>query len=398
MPMASGQSLGHNQSTIVGYENTNQAAQVPNASSRPVVPSRQVQGGHRSRVASGKITVMTRNLYLGADMESVVRAACTGDPSALVNAASIAWATVVKTNFPARAKALAREIEQAQPLLVGLQEVSLYRTGPVDSSSGTPPNADEVKYDYLKILCQQLDEWGLPYRPVAVTPNFDVEFPGVTAEGLRDIRLTDRDVILALTDPGTTVLKVSNVRTTNFTRNVSLPIGQTGLSVPLTRGWGSVDVTTGGKTLRFINTHLEAYDNEVQGLQGEEILNGPAKTDLPVILLGDFNSRADGTGTPTYGDLVGAGFNDAWIVTHRNEPGYTFGHLPDLSNMTTDGLLTKRIDLVLFRGALNALDADVVGEELSARTPSGLWPSDHAGVVATLGWQKDRDEDENEQG
>ena len=125
---------------------------------------------------------------------------------------------------------VAREIEQAQPLLVGLQEVSLYRTGPVDSSSGTPPNADEVKYDYLKILCQQLDEWGLPYRPVAVTPNFDVEFPGVTAEGLRDIRLTDRDVILALTDPGTTVLKVSNVRTTNFTRNVSLPIGQTGLS------------------------------------------------------------------------------------------------------------------------------------------------------------------------
>jgi endonuclease/exonuclease/phosphatase family metal-dependent hydrolase len=341
---------------------------------------------------------MTRNLYLGADMESVVRAACTGDPSALVNAASIAWATVVKTNFPARAEALAREIEQAQPLLVGLQEVSLYRTGPVDSSSGTPPNADEVKYDYLKILCQQLDEWGLPYRPVAVTPNFDVEFPGVTAEGLRDIRLTDRDVILALTDPGTSVLKVSNVRTANFTRNVSLPIGQTGLSVSLTRGWGSVDVTTGGKTLRFINTHLEAYDNEVQGLQGEEILNGPAKTDLPVILLGDFNSRADGTGTPTYGDLVGAGFKDAWIVTHRNEPGYTFGHLPDLSNMTTDGLLTKRIDLVLFRGALNALDVDVVGEELSARTPSGLWPSDHAGVVATLGWQKDRDEDENEQG
>ena len=150
--------------------------------------------------------------------------------------------------------------------------------------------------------------------------------------------------------------------------------------------------------MRFINTHLEPYDNEVQGLQGEEILNGPAKTDLPVILLGDFNSRADGTGTPTYGDLIGAGFKDAWSVTHRNEPGYTFGHLPDLSNMTTDGFLTERIDLVLFRGDLNALNADVVGEELSARTPTGLWPSDHAGVVAALGWQKDRDEDENEQG
>jgi hypothetical protein len=45
-----------------------------------------------------------------------------------------------------------------------------------------------------------------------------------------------------------------------------------------------------------------------------------------------------------------------------------------------------------------SVNADVVGEELSARTPSGLWPSDHAGAVATLGWQKDRDEDEDEQG
>lgn len=341
---------------------------------------------------------MTWNLYLGADMEPLARAARTGDPSALVNAASIDWATVVKTDFPARAEALAREIEQAQPLLVGLQEVSLYRTGPVDSSSGTLPNAHEAKYDYLKILCQELDEWGLPYKPVAVNENFDVEFPGVTAERLRDIRLTDRDVILALTDPGTSVLKLSNVRSANFTRNVSLPLGQTGLSVPLTRGWCSVDVTTGGKTLRFINTHLEPYDNEVQGLQGEVLLDGPAKTDLPVILLGDFNSRAHGTGTPTYGNLIRAGFKEAWSVTHPSEPGYTFGHLPDLSNTTTHGYLTERIDLVLFRGGLSVLDAGIVGEELSARTPSGLWPSDHAGVVATLGWQKDRGEDENEQG
>jgi hypothetical protein len=45
---------------------------------------------------------------------------------------------------------------------------------------------------------------------------------------------------------------------------------------------------------------------------------------------------------------------------------------------------------VLFRNTLSVtpnlcgLDADVVGDELGDRTPSGLWPSDHAGVVATL--------------
>jgi hypothetical protein len=53
---------------------------------------------------------------------------------------------------------------------------------------------------------------------------------------------------------------------------------------------------------------------------------------------------------------------------------------------------------VLFRGALDALDADVVGEELSDRTPSGLWSSDHAGVVAALGWQKEQGEDKYGQG
>jgi hypothetical protein len=384
---------------MVGYENTNQGAQIPDGSTSLIVPSRQVQSGHRPRVAPGNLTVMTQNLYLGADMQPLARAARTGDPSALVNAGSVAWAAVVQTDFPTRAEALAHEIEQARPLLIGLQEVSLYRTGPVDSSSGNPPNADEVKYDYLKILCQRLKERSLPYRPVAVTVNFDVEFPGVTAEGLRNIRLTDRDVILALTGPGRTGLKLSNVQTANFTRNVSLPIGQTGLSVPLTRGWGSVDVTTAdGKTLRFANTHLEPYDNGVQAFQGEELLNGPAKTDLPLILLGDFNTRADGTGTPTYNNLIRAGFKDAWSVTHPNEPGYTFGHLPDLSNTTTDGFLIERIDLVLFRGALDALDADVVGEELPDRTPSGLWPSDHAGVVAALGWQKEQGEDKGGQG
>jgi len=52
--------------------------------------------------------------------------------------------------------------------------------------------------------------------------------------------------------------------------------------------------------------------------------------------------------------------------------------------------LTQRLDLVLFRNTLSVtpnlcgLDADVVGDELSDHTPSGLWPCDHAGVVATL--------------
>lgn len=102
-----------------------------------------------------------------------------------------------------------------------------------------------------------------------------------------------------------------------------------------------------------------------------------------MILVGDYNSRADGTGTPTYSNLTGAGFTDAWSVAPLGKLGNTFGHEPLLRNTTVN--LTQRIDLLLFRGSVSAVDADVVGDELGDRTPSGLWPSDHAGLMARIG-------------
>jgi endonuclease/exonuclease/phosphatase family metal-dependent hydrolase len=112
------------------------------------------------------------------------------------------------------------------------------------------------------------------------------------------------------------------------------------------------------------------------------LLAGPANTSLPVIVVGDFNSPADGSGTPTYSHFIGAGFTDSWSATHPGETGNTGRHADDLRNAIPD--LTQRIDFVLFRGDLSALDADVLGDELQDRTPSGLWPSDHAGVAARL--------------
>jgi len=331
------------------------------------------------------IPVMTRNLYLGADLSPVFAAAAKGDGPGIVQTTTDAWQDVKATNFPERAGALAGEIENSEPLLVGLQEVSLFRTGLPDSITGTPTPAEHVELDYLDILLKELDQRGLHYAPVTITKEADAENPGYTAPGvLQDIRLTDRDVILARTDVSSSKVQLSNRQMGNYATYASLPIGSTGQSIKLLRGWGSVDVTLRGQTFRFINTHLEQEGplNAIQVAQGNEILNGPANTSLPVILAGDFNSRADGTGTPTYNNLLGAGFKDAWSATHPRELGNTWGHDAGLLNTTVN--LTQRLDLVLFRNNLCALDADVVGDELSDRTPSGLWPSDHAGVVATL--------------
>jgi hypothetical protein len=375
-PMASGQSSDTTQSTKV---------EDPTRS-----PSTTQEAGPNQPTDSQHITVMTRNLYVGANLDPAIAAIFSGDQDAISQAATATWASVVATNFPERAEVLADEIAHSQPHLVGLQEVSLFRTGPPDTFSDNPTPARRVRLDYLEILLEELDERDLHYAPVAVTKNFDVENPGETAPGvLQDIRLTDRDVILARTDLPSSELKLSNVQTANFHTNVSLPIGDTGQFVTILRGWGSVDFTSGGRKFRFINTHLEqeGFFNQVQVAQGNEILSGPANTSLPVILVGDYNSRADGTGTPTYSNLTGAGFADAWSVTHPGELGNTFGHEPLLRNTTVN--LTQRIDLVLYRGSLSnslsALDADVVGDEQGERTPSGLWPSDHAGLLARIG-------------
>lgn len=176
-------------------------------------------------------------------------------------------------------------------------------------------------------------------------------------------------------------LKLSNVRTGHFNAFLEIP----GLGGPIQsrRGWISVDAKIRGKSFRFVTTHLEPLHPDIQVAQGNELLSGPANTSLPVVMAGDFNTRADGTGTPTYGVLTAAGFADAWSQTRPGTPGYTCCHAADLHTLPAP--LTERVDLVLTRGGFRALSTELLGDSPSDRTPSGLWPSDHAGVAAQLG-------------
>src|SRR4051812_38649807 len=100
-------------------------------------------------------------------------------------------------------------------------------------------------------LLDELGDRGLHYSPVAVTQEFDGEFPGFTANGLQDIRLTDRDVILARTDVRPSQLRLFNVQEQNYATNVTVPIVGTGQTVSVPRGYASVDVKVCGKTFRF---------------------------------------------------------------------------------------------------------------------------------------------------
>jgi endonuclease/exonuclease/phosphatase family metal-dependent hydrolase len=142
-----------------------------------------------------------------------------------------------------------------------------------------------------------------------------------------------------------------------------------------------VDVRVRGKLARIVNTHLEEeFFGLIQFVQAEELLTGPFRTHLPVIVLGDFNASESST---TYKNILKAGFKDSWPLIHPGDPGFSCCQDEDLLNLTSQ--LKERIDLVLFRGnQINVHDIKLVGAHSFNRIPSGHWPSDHAGVVAKL--------------
>jgi hypothetical protein len=78
------------------------------------------------------------------------------------------------------------------------------------------------------------------------------------------------------------------------------------------------------------------------------------------------------------------GHVDAWVVVHGPEGGFTAGQT-ELLDTFPPTKLDHRIDDVLYQPrGVEAVAAEGIGEDLEDRTPTGLWPSDHAGVVATL--------------
>jgi endonuclease/exonuclease/phosphatase family metal-dependent hydrolase len=316
------------------------------------------------------LRVMTRNLYLGANLDAIVQAKSTREAFSAVERG---WADVQANDFPTRARAIAKEIATARPDFVGFQELSLYRTQTPADFTVTP--ATKVVLDYAAELRKALAARKLPYRFLAIGSATDAELPSGDPPQL-DIRLNIRDGLLVRIDKK---IKIRRVRTGLYATTTPLFGG----FVTAKRGWVLADATVSGRTFRVITTHLESFNDASQIAQGKELVapGGPATTSLPTVLLGDLNSRADGSGTPTQANLLAEGFQDAWPQAHPGDIGLTCCHGDDLREV--GGPFYSRIDYVLMRNGFRAVAAGIVGESPSDRI-SGLWPSDHAGVWARL--------------
>jgi endonuclease/exonuclease/phosphatase family metal-dependent hydrolase len=314
------------------------------------------------------LTVMTRNLYLGANLDPIVKAKSL--PAAL-SAVEAGWAQVQANDFPVRARAIAREIAAVKPDFVGFQEAVLYRTQTPPDFTATP--ATHVALDYVAELRKALAARKLKYRFVAVAPWTDAELPSGSPATM-DIRLTVRDALLVRVDKKLRVKRVRKVQYATVTPLIPDV-------VVAKRGFVYADATKNGHAFRVATTHLESFNDISQVAQGQELGRGLSAGKVPTVLLGDLNSRADGTGTPTHANLLALGFKDAWTQAHPNDVGLTCCHGDDLREL--GGPFYSRIDYVLLKNGFRAVAAGIVGQNPSDRI-GGLWPSDHAGVWARL--------------
>jgi endonuclease/exonuclease/phosphatase family metal-dependent hydrolase len=327
----------------------------------PVISADELEGG------AGKVSVVTRNLYVGTDVDAVIGALRTTDPADDLPALMQAIETLGRTNFPARASAIADEIARARPHAVGLQEVSK-----IDLV--LPPLGVDLHQDFLPTLLAELRKRGLQqYEVAAQVKNIEATpFPGVS--------LVDFDVLLV----DTRQVKVRATTAQNFTAN----LGEVATGVVLKRGWVAAAVTIRGSELTLASTHLESgnvpgFDQLRAGQMQELVASLDPST--PAVLLGDLN---DSPGSLMYQVLTGAGFVDVWTALRPGVSGNTCCHLTDLSNSLPN--LTQRIDYLLARGPEHAstglsgevqLLGAVAEDRLSAL---GIWPSDHAGIAAQL--------------
>jgi endonuclease/exonuclease/phosphatase family metal-dependent hydrolase len=355
------------------------------------------------------IEVMTQNQYLGADLNPLIAAFGSPQQDEVV---ATTLAQMAANDFPLRARALARQICDKQPHVVGLQEVFRFS---IDGASGAPLPLPFV--DHLAELMASIAGQCGNYGVAASVRNIEVgaAVPGVGFVGFtdRDVILTREDVsfvpvpfVLACADPAPSGVVGLPPSGCNFNNLVPLP-------APLgfiLRGFVGVDALVDGVVHRVVNTHLEVMKPDgslassfFQAAQASELLATLALFPKPpgarTIVIGDLNSSPDDAVDPTlifvppysqfaagvdlFGNPVSAPYTDVWPLRPGRPSGLTCCHQTDLSIRKAP--LGERIDLIFSLEVPDRVRAVVLGDEPADRIRR-LWPSDHATVHGELSY------------
>ncbi len=386
----------------------------------------------RSQEAGGGdgevVTVMARNLYLGADVAVALELL----PD-LPGAAQFMWEQVAATDFDARVEVLAAEVARERPAVIGLQEATRWRC-----RGGNVGPLEEV-FDFTTGFLDATREAGEPYV-LAVGEGGVSQQPGYRIPALPFLsRVEDPETFQPRfgTDAASCGFDLADallVREDLADRVVSAggrAFAERYAVVPtvlvIDRGYAFADLAFDSGTVRFVTTHLEAlWDaGEVphSARQARQLLADLEGTDTPVVLLGDLNAdprdprgpdapnpagqpESSGPCPPqvaepsagtaeadcnAYWTLVQGGFADVGPDA-TDGANLTWGSDAELAGpdprrieaaleMGNTAGFTDRLDYVLVRGGIEVLDARVVG----ADWPQGpdLWACDAPTQQAT---------------
>ena len=333
------------------------------------------------------LKILTYNVYEGTDFAPVMALLSEPPDQQLAGFPAAVGASleqVIESDPVARAAAIADQIARTHPDVVVLEEANSWQIA--------LPTGGTFVFDFTTALMADLAKLGLKYSVADSANGFVLGVDAVDPSDYLPAVTTDHNVVLVSGGMHPGEIAVSNIQSTNFpdTLTLLLPIpGAPPPGVPITRDWISMSVSFRGYTFTLIGTHLEAFSPQATLGQAQYLVSSVA-TSGPMVLAGDFNANASDASDPTYAAyslITQAGFTDAWDALHPggNPPGYTCCQLTEVGENLTNfkSLFNQRIDHVFVRD-LRVISARVIGREQSAKTASGLWPSDHGGLLVDI--------------
>lgn len=365
-----------------------------------------------THAANPTITVMSRNLYLGADV-GVALELIPNMPAA----AQFMWDQVKATDFVSRSKLFVAEIDRENPDVIGLQEATIWYCKPHAWSGKT-----EV-FNFTQRLLKDLGGryviaehngekaynpgYSIGPIPFLTTVNDPDTFQPLFGKDKAACGFQIGDALLVKKDRATDVLAVGNTEYEAIYKVVPT-------LMEIRRGYTWADINIGSTTTRFVTTHLESLfsDNDVPtaALQVQQLIDDLSNTKAPLIVMGDFNSdprdprgasAANPGGQPVANEKCAVGqsscnayrlMRDANFVDagpDSSDPtAFTWGMSALLTGPDNDRVeparkmgnnygFTDRLDYIFLKNGVEVTTSRIIGFDAP-------YASDHAGVVSEL--------------
>lgn len=361
-----------------------------------------------AHAADQPLTVMSRNLYLGADVGVAME--LIPDFSA---AAQFMWSQVQATDFTKRAPVLAAEVVAADADVVGLQEATHWyckknlwskKVIVFDFTKEFLAATKAAGSEYVLASKDGVDAlnigYSIPAIPYLTMVNDPRTFQPLFGSDSAACGFEIGDAIVVKKSLVNQIVRVGN---TEYDASYSIiPKIMT-----IYRGYTWIDFDHNGSKVRIISTHLESLwdSNKVPNaaLQAKQLIADLNKTTMPTIVVGDFNSdprdprNAGGynpggqpessetcldQGAPTSVSNSLSDCNAYWLMRQagfvdvgpdaRDPKNYTWGMSallagPDLERYKAGKIVgndygfTDRLDYIFVKNGAEAINAGIIG-------------------------------------